>query len=374
MQQSILPWLGVLAILSNGNGFKLKDREITDDPLMNKALDLKRYQELQKDMEKWEKDHAQLENQQSNTSWMKNLDGSQANYFGYSLTGKYAPGQDSACLGAAVQKYVRQESSNAEEMLAEGGAFTFLHIGDNDINCLAGLPSANIEEGMRYDQAVCKELADATIDLGTHGDSNLFLVLGTFLLCESEDRREQINQFLKRHAVNPSFKGFVMSGPEEYYLDLIGNSYISVVTAPVQPEIFPYLASRKVVVVGRQHLQKLQYTLNFAGFIEVSSYARRIGELVNHMKEYSAKWQDDNVVFLVSGGVPGRVAMYRCWALLGQKDTFIDVGDSLDGFAGFELGDFNHTQKLCGTLPQFMAPGLCHFNESLDDEPDVAVV
>jgi len=374
MQQSMLSWLGVLAILSNANGFKLKDREDTGDPLMNKALDLKRYHELQTEMKKWEKEHAQLEIQQPNTSWKKNLDGSQTNYFGYSLTGKHAPGQDSSCIGAAVQKHVRQESSNAEEMLAEGSAFTFLHIGDNDINCINGLPSANLEEDMRYDKASCDELSDATIDIGTRGNSNVILVLGTFLLCENQNRRAAINRFLEHHAVNPSFKGFVTSGPEDYYLDLIGNSYISVVAPPVEPEIFPYLATRKVVAVGRQHLTKLQYTLNLAGFIDVSGYSRRIGELVNRMKEYSAKWKNDNVLFLVSGGVPGRVAMYRCWVLLGQKDTFIDVGDSLDGFAGFELGDFNHTQKLCGTLPQFMAPGLCHYNETLDDDPDVTVV
>ena len=61
-------------------------------------------------------------------------------------------------------------------------------------------------------------------------------------------------------------------------------------------------------------------------------------------------------------GFGGRLAILKAFKDLGQKDSFIDTGASLDGFAGEESRSFNQRGRLCKLLPQFMAPGICSCN------------
>ena len=74
----------------------------------------------------------------------------------------------------------------------------------------------------------------------------------------------------------------------------------------------------------------------------------------------SGKHPSEAVVFLVAGGITAEVALYRTFLTLGQKDTFIDVGSSFDGFAGVASRDYNRDfKKMCSEFSEYVADGVC---------------
>jgi len=274
---------------------------------------------------------------------------------------KSMTGDDPYCMGEQVKIHSRKAGIDApSRSLRYGRPFTFLRIGDGDINCITGQGgTGSNNDGIEYarypDQ--CHELARDLSEFGSTDDSNLFVLVGTLFLCKNPELQAIFDSFLQETKLHPSFKGFITSG---FYMDLIGDEYRNLPRAiPGAQETFPYLVGRKVVAVGPTHLKKLQRTLNLADFIDAHDAAGRIDDLVYQMGNYSAQWPKENVVFLVSAGFGGRLAMYRSWKVLGHKDTFIDTGASLDGFAGVESRDSNDKEKMCMNLPEFMASGVC---------------
>lgn len=276
----------------------------------------------------------------------------------------YHESQD--CVPQSMQKHLRKSSTKDVEMrLRERKPVSFIRIGDGDVFCLSGAAGSNLE-GISYSdhQGQCKDLATSLQQLGSEDDSNMYVLVGTFFLCQNNVGSD-FDSFLQTHEMHHNFKGFITS---VFYLDLTGRespagsgNYGSPPN-PVVPATFPSLLGRKVVVIGPPHLRKLSKTLNTASFLEASNAADHVDDLVRKMKHESSKWPQDNVVFLVSGGFGGRLAILKAFKDLGQKDSFIDTGASLDGFAGEESRSFNHRGRLCKLLPQFMAPGICSCN------------
>ena len=267
------------------------------------------------------------------------------------------------CMPQSMQKHLRSATTrDVEKKLGKGKPVSFIRIGDGDVFCLSGSAGSNLE-GISYaaHKAQCNDLATSLQQLGSHDDSNMYVLVGTFFLCRNGVGSD-FDSFLQTHEMHSNFKGFITS---VFYLDLTGRENPSgsgnygPPPNPVVPSTFPSLVGRKVVVVGPRHLQKLSHTLNTASFLEASNAADRVDSLVQKMRLESAKWPKENVVFLVSGGFGGRLAILKAFKHLGHKDSFIDTGASLDGFAGEESRSFNQRGRLCKLLPQFMAPGLC---------------
>ncbi|CAE7632628.1 Ankrd28 [Symbiodinium pilosum] len=245
----------------------------------------------------------------------------------------------------SMQKHLRSATTrDVEKKLGKGKPVSFIRIGDGDVFCLSGSAGSNLE-GISYaaHKAQCNDLATSLQQLGSHDDSNMYVLVGTFFLCRNGVGSD-FDSFLQTHEMHSNFKGFITS---VFYLDLTGRENPSgsgnygPPPNPVVPSTFPSLVGRKVVVVGPRHLQKLSHTLNTASFLEASNAADRVDSLVQKMRLESAKWPKENVVFLVSGGFGGRLAILKAFKHLGHKDSFIDTGASLDGFAGEESRSFN---------------------------------
>ena len=270
------------------------------------------------------------------------------------------------CVPQSMQKHLRSASTrDVEKRLRQGKPVSFIRIGDGDVFCLSGSSGSNLE-GVSYSDhaAQCKDLATSLQQLGSQDDSNMYVLVGTFFLCR-DNVGSDFESFLQTHEMHRNFKGFITS---VFYLDLTGrenptgSGNYAPPPSPVVPATFPSLVRRKVVVFGPPHLRKLSKTLNTASFLEASEAADHVDELLRQMRRASARWPKENVVFLVSGGFGGRLAILKAFKELGHKDSFIDTGASLDGFAGKESRSFNHRDRLCKLLPQFMAPGLCTCN------------
>lgn len=273
----------------------------------------------------------------------------------------YHESQD--CVPQSMQKHLRKSSTkDVERRLRDRKPVSFIRIGDGDVFCVSGAAGSNLE-GISYSdhQDQCKDLATSLQELGSEDDSNMYVLVGTFFLCQNNVGSD-FDSFLQTHEMHHNFKGFITS---VFYLDLTsrespaGSGNYGNPPNPVVPSTFPSLLDRKVVVIGPPHLRKLSKTLNTASFLEASNAADHVDDLVRQMKHESSKWPRDNVVFLVSGGFGGRLAILKAFKDLGQKDSFIDTGASLDGFAGEESRSFNQRGRLCKILPQFMAPGIC---------------
>ncbi|CAJ1388216.1 unnamed protein product [Effrenium voratum] len=269
--------------------------------------------------------------------------------------------QNSSCTTPSLQGHLRNASTiDVENRLQAGKPVSFIRIGDGDVFCMSGSGGQNLEGYGEY-KSQCKELGTSLQQLGEQDDSNMYVLVGAFFLCGGVGDR--FESFLQTQQLHSNFKGFLTS---IFYLDLSGleqpkgSGHYGEVPNPVVPTTFPALVGRKVVVLGPDHLRRLTKTLNIASFLDASNAADRVDELVTKMKAESAKWPKENVVFLISGGFGGRLAVLRAFKELGQKDSFIDTGASLDGFAGVASRDFNDKARLCGILPEYMAPGLCN--------------
>ena len=201
---------------------------------------------------------------------------------------------------------------------------------------LGGVGGSN-SEGVSYSshKSACQDLATSLQELGAEEDANMYVLVGTFFFCRNNVGPE-FGSFLQSHQLHPKFKGFITS---VFYVDLThtGNpSSTDGGTGRIVPTTLPALVGRKVVVVGPSHLKVLRKTLNFASFIDATNAADHVPQIVDAIKDESAKWPQENVIFLVSGGFGGRLAILKAFKDVGQKDSLIDTGASLDGFAGVE--------------------------------------
>lgn len=232
--------------------------------------------------------------------------------------------------------------------------FAFIRLGDGDVLCMGHGGGSNIE-GMQYDyyKKECDEFSMALQDIGSQDDTNFYVLVGEFFLCNPQIGKLWRN-FLQTHPLQPSFKGFMTEG---FYVHL--EPAPRPAKMPSTPMVFPSLVNRKVVVMGPKFLQQLNHSLNMASYINTHDAAHNVHGLVADMRRESKKYPNDNVVFLVAGGFGGRLAIYLAWKELGHKDTFVDVGASLDGLAGQVSRSFNSKGHTCSTIGWHAAPGVC---------------
>lgn len=240
--------------------------------------------------------------------------------------------------------------------------FTFLRIGDGGLGCAAtaaGINSISADsngDNYKKETAMCEELRQDLKSAWSRSDANFFLEVGTFFLCEEthQSLHKQVERFFRENPIHESFSGFLDS---EFYFPLLPP-----VQPGRQPGVLPLLDGQTVVLVGPLHLGKLKTMLQYTEHIVLSdnfAWDSRDSTLSAIATE-SAKHPSKTVVFLVAGGVSAEVLLYRTFMTLGQKDTFIDVGASLDQFAGVASRDYNQDfKKGCSQYPEYFADGVC---------------
>lgn len=264
--------------------------------------------------------------------------------------------QSQSCTHPKGLKSSDDKMATLTEKLKSQKPFTFFRWGDGEWFCALKFGMSGNSDGVNLrDADMCGELQRNLLSYGSHDTSNLYVLNGFFFMCEEthSDTHERIEDFLKSTSLTPTWKGFQDDG---FYFPLVPE-----MQKGRKPGVFPSLQGRTVVVVGPKHLRKLSTALNYVHYIETpGSDAWSAREAITDgVLKASQKWPNDNVVFLWAGGPAAKVLMYNLHGRIGQKDTLIDVGSSLDGFAGVHSRDYNDLGHYCHDYPEYVVPGLC---------------
>ena len=99
---------------------------------------------------------------------------------------------------------------------------------------------------------------------------------------------------------------------------------------------------RHVAVVGPDFAKGLKF-LNYTDFIEIgrsvegdSSNVDKIQSEVRRVSESTSR----GVLFVVIAGSLSKVLITEAFSTFASKDTFIDVGSAMDGYAGIKSKNF----------------------------------
>lgn len=244
----------------------------------------------------------------------------------------------------------------------EGKPISFLRWGDGDFECALHLVQVlDSNEVMLGKNEMCDRLGE---DLREYGrglgeNNNLWLVAGTWWFCKESHPEiyNGVKAFFSLNETQPTWRGFANGwSAGGFYFPLLPDK------EPGRKRgVVPRLQHRTVVLVGPRHLGKLRTMLNYTQHIVVphgNAWEHR-NELSRQVMEASKHHRDKNVVFLMAAGVATRPIAYALYKELGQKDSFIDVGASLDTYAGVLSRDFSSLTALCRDYPEYAAPGVC---------------
>lgn len=250
------------------------------------------------------------------------------------------------------------DMAQPERLLLQGKPFTYLRWGDGDWF-----------EAMKQDSPLYQTMKRYS---GDERVGNFFPVLGTFFLCGND----LLNDGVKR-LVAKLDDGEVPPFYPRFYMDIFGA--MNAVRHPTSDEKrlalvqwddpsfgvnnFDRLTcedntknSRPVVLVGEAHLNQLSKLLQHELWIDSKNAMGRQDELLGEVLKASQKWPKDNVVFIFAVSIAGRTIAEKAYQTIGQKDTVIDVGASLDFLAGKFTRDYHakaHADT-CKTLPCYV--------------------
>jgi len=267
---------------------------------------------------------------------------------------------EGACTLPDGLKFRSMETSTLPGLLKRREPFTFVRLGDGDWFCSLGgngADSNGVE--LEKEQGMCDELLRDIKGLGSARDANLFVVVGTFFLCKETnfDMFAHVDSFFYWNRLRPGFLGFVNSNDVSFYFPLLPSR-----KSNRCPSVLPALQRHIVVLVGPKYLGNLQFMLNYTAHVEVplaKGWESR-NDILSGIRRESQRHPNQNVVFLVAAGVAARPILFRTYSEFGQKDTFIDVGSSLDGYAGKATRDYNSDRtSFCQTYPEYVADRGC---------------
>eukprot|EP00392_Amoebophrya_sp_AT5.2_P013010 g13121.t1 len=260
----------------------------------------------------------------------------------------------------------REKSAEAMARVADRRPFMWAHWGDSDFMVLVDRRTANNPEGAFYnDRCLANGLAhlltgdldgarkkQAMLDVnGTqqrYDTPIVYNALGLFFIRRGGRLMSQTNRFFAELGKIPGFRfphpvfdGFYLSpGQAIFQRDTASFGIVNHVLARGLP----------VAVVGAEHMRRgLRCMLkrNYVAFFEVSKKfhacddrPRLLGEIVGW-----ARARTDHTIFLVAGSAPGKIIAYEAYRELEGTHTFIDVGASLDLFAGVQNRDFNRGSR-----------------------------
>eukprot|EP00929_Paragymnodinium_shiwhaense_P121040 TRINITY_DN9315_c0_g1_i2.p1 TRINITY_DN9315_c0_g1~~TRINITY_DN9315_c0_g1_i2.p1 ORF type:complete len:319 (-),score=52.60 TRINITY_DN9315_c0_g1_i2:417-1373(-) len=240
-------------------------------------------------------------------------------------------------------------SKAAQEMLQRGEPFLWMRFADADMIEFADFKSdTNSMEGMS--RAAFFEWGDI------HAD-RLFVSLGYWWLCDFQRNEKQrlwydvdkLSRYQGR-SMSSSFRGF----SNEFYFPLVPNKSKPRTIGGV----LPMLQNKTVYVLGPKYLNRLKVMLGHKGYLGECSFKTRT-KVWQSIRNASAYHPRENVIFLVTCGTPGKLIMYRAFEQLGHKDSFLDIGTSLEPFSGTASRDYHNVAGLCTSYPDWMVAGVC---------------
>merc|ERR1740121_451310 len=182
--------------------------------------------------------------------------------------------------------------------------------------------------------------------------------MGAFFLCgRNAQLRKEMETLLQRtHAAGGQHR-FVLQ--DHFYLDWG--------TPDMGPTESFWAAmqqgNRKVVLVGPVHLSKLRCMLKYVEYINIPlpvNSCDEVPKIVQQMADVSRKHSGEKLLFVLAGGPYGKIIGYQAFQRLYTKDTIVEVGASLDGFAGRRSRDYNsNLKKFCEESKSWMDYETC---------------
>jgi len=251
--------------------------------------------------------------------------------------------------------------------------FTYIRFGDAEWACALGTGSGAAKDN-KTSADICDKLLEDLQDFGSRPSAknrdawNLFVGVGAGYLCKETNPKlhSDVDDFLRKKEKNvqDKFNGWL----DSFYLPLVPSKE----TAGVfMDRAAPLLNGRKVVTVGPEHILDLERLTHRVDHIAMHSdpLKRKISshkfwaaqrEVYDKILSASHAHPNDNVVFLVAGGIPAKLLMYKAYRTIGHKDTIIDLGASLDIFTGNGQQEWNQdTGKICRDYPHYVEGKVC---------------
>jgi hypothetical protein len=249
--------------------------------------------------------------------------------------------------------------------------FLWLHWGESDFMCLAGRKTAhNVEKTDYHSKCVYDGLKMALLGDDDTQDATIIQALGAFFLCK--DTHRQLYDGMQNFILSNSEMGHppTFQFYDSFYLP-VGNESSAVTRSWV---VAAKRGKRPVVLVGPDHLASLHCMLNYVKHFRIplpTQGCQDVDPLVKGILELSeGTYSDESVLFVVAGAAVGKIVAYEAFKKLQHKDVFVDVGSSLDAYAGVRSRDYNRDLgKFCQESKGWMAYDVCQ-RECQDVHPD----
>jgi hypothetical protein len=235
--------------------------------------------------------------------------------------------------------------------------FLWLHYGDGDMMSMTGMRAGSLEGADLNSKCVREGLQDMFLGNGPKNLTSSALVyqsVGKFFMCQGGGIKQQMNSFMAqgKKAKFPFYNDFYFANG-----NITSSPKASWAVAAKERR-------RPVVIVGPKHLDGLHCMFNHTAFFEIPLPTRGCGDvdrLAPQLVEYSkTKFPNDSVLFVVAGGSIGKMIAYKAFQSLLDKDMFVDVGASLDGFAGRHSRGYNRPKRYCKPhYKQWMSQHAC---------------
>jgi len=236
--------------------------------------------------------------------------------------------------------------------------FLWLRYGDGEFASMTSMNVGNSDGADMNSQCVRDGLIEAFLGDSMPGTPVVVSAVGGFFLCK--ETHASLNQNMDTFAAAHSQHK---------------NTYVNQFYLPFDWATLPQ-SKRPVVLVGPKHLDALHCMLGHVAFFEVPLPTNGCGDvdgLVSKMTEISqTQYPTQSVFFVVAGGGIGKIVGYKAFQKLQDKDSIVDVGSSLDGYAGKASRDYNRDiKKFCkGNTKQWMAHDVCQ-SECQDVDNDL---
>lgn len=239
--------------------------------------------------------------------------------------------------------------------------FLWLHWGESDFMCLANRRTAhNVEHTDYHSRCVYDGLKKAILgDDGTK-DAAVIQALGAFFLCKETHR--ELYSGMQNFILTNSELGHAPKYQfyDSFYLP-VGNESSPATSSWVMAA---KSGNRPIVLVGPDHLASLHCMLSYVKHFRIplpTEGCEDVEPLVNGIVELSqSQYSDQSVLFVVAGAAVGKIIAHEAFKKLQHKDVFVDVGSSLDAYAGVRSRDYNRDLgKYCRESKGWMAYDVC---------------
>jgi hypothetical protein len=261
--------------------------------------------------------------------------------------------------------------SLAAQTRVTANPFLWLHWGESDFMCLAGRNTAhNVEHTDYHSRCVYDGLKKALLGEDDMEDATVVQALGAFFLCKETHRN--LYSGMQNFILANSELGHAPTFPfyDSFYLP-VGNESSAAANSWVKAARD---GKRPVVLVGPDHLSSLHCMLDYVKHFRIplpTKGCQDVEPLVNGIVELSqVSYSDESVLFVVAGAAIGKIVAYQAFKKLQHKDIFVDVGASLDAYAGVRSRDYNRDlTKYCRESKGWMAYDVCE-QECQNVHPD----